>query len=137
MSTKASLHISSRTARRTAPGAARKAALAGKVGKIDSFFKERAGRNARSAHLRHQLLNKIVTAATEHVERIDDAEVPRVLRQLKSARTLQEALRITYANEAPPQAVSPGAEGSIPAENQEALERARVRAIAAKVNLLK
>jgi hypothetical protein len=109
----------------------------GKVGKIDSLFKVRAGRSAGSVTLRHQLLYKIVSAAAEHVERIDDAEVPRVLKQLKSGRPLEEALRITYANEAPAQALLPGAEGAIPAENQEALERARVRAIAAKVNLLK
>ena len=137
MSTKASLHISSRTARRTAPGAARKAALTGKVGKIDSLFKERAGRNARSANLRHQLLYKIVTAAAEHVEHIDDAEVPRVLRQLKSGRTLEEALRITFAHDARSSTGVPRAEGAIPAENQTALERAQARATLAKVDLLK
>jgi len=134
VSTKAGLHISSRTAGRTAPGAAGKTALTGKVGKIDSRFKERAGRNA---NLRHELLNRIVTAAAEHVEHIDDAEVPRVLRQLKSGRTLEEALRITYANEAFPQVVLPRAQGTIPAQNQGALERAEARATAAKVNLLK
>ena len=137
MSTKAYLHGSSRPARRTGPGSARKAAPIGKVGKIDSLFKERAGGNARGANLRHQLLYKIVTVAAEHVEHINDAEVPRVLRQLKAGHSLEEALRITFAHDARPPAIVPGAEGTIPAENQEALERAQTRATLAKVELLK
>jgi hypothetical protein len=137
VSTKAYLHGSSRPARRTGPGSARKAAPIGKVGKIDSLFKERAGGNARCANLRHQLLYKIVTVAAEHVEHINDAEVPRVLRQLKAGHSLEEALRITFAHDARPPAIVPGAEGTIPAENQEALERAQTRATLAKVELLK
>ena len=137
MSTKAYSHGSSRPARRTGPGSARKAAPIGKVGKIDSLFKERAGGNARGANLRHQLLYKIVTVAAEHVEHINDAEVPRVLRQLKAGHSLEEALRITFAHDARPPAIVPGAEGTIPAENQEALERAQTRATLAKVELLK
>ena len=137
MSTKAYLHGSSRPARRTGPGSARKAAPIGKVGKIDSLFKERAGGNARGANLRHRLLYKIVTVAAEHVEHINDAEVPRVLRQLKAGHSLEEALRITFAHDARPPAIVPGAEGTIPAENQEALERAQTRATLAKVELLK
>jgi hypothetical protein len=137
VSTKAYLHGSSRPARRTGPGSARKAAPIGKVGKIDSLFKERAGGNARGANLRHQLLYKIVTVAAEHVEHINDAEVPRVLRQLKAGHSLEEALRITFAHDARPPAIVPGAEGTIPAENQEALERAQTRATLAKVELLK
>jgi hypothetical protein len=137
VSTKASLHPSSRRPRRAAPGAGRKPVLTGKAGKIDALLKGRAGRKARGANLRHQLLYKIVTVAAEHLEHIDDAEVPRVLRQLKSAHTLEETLRITFAHEAPPPAVVPGAESEIPAENQEALERAQARATVAKVDLLK
>jgi len=139
VSTKASLHPSSRCRpRRAAPGAGRKPVLTGKAGKIDALLKGRAGRKARGANLRHQLLYKIVTVAAEHVEHIDDAELPRVLRQLKSAHTLEEALRITFPNNARLPAVVPGAEGEeIPAENQEALERAQARATVAKVDLLK
>jgi hypothetical protein len=137
VSTKASLHSSSRIPRRAAPGAARKPVHTGKAGKIDALFKGRAGSKARGANLRHQLLYKIVTVAAEHVEHIDDAEVPRVLRQLKAGHTLEGALRITFAHDARPPAVAPSAEGAIPAENQEALERAQARATVAKVNLLK
>jgi len=137
MSTKASLHSSSRIPRRAAPGAVRKPVQTGNAGRIDALFKGRAGRNGRGATLRHQLLSKIVTVAAEHVEHIEDAEVPRVLKALKAGHTLEEALRITFAHDARPQAVAPGAEGAIPAENQEALERAQARATVAKVELLK
>ena len=137
MSTKASLHPSSRIQRRAAPGAVRKPVHTGKAGTIDAMFKGRAGSNARSATLRHQLLYKIVTVAAEHVEHIDDAEVPRVLRQLKAGHTLEEALRITFAHDARPSTAVPRADAAIPAENQEALERAQTRATLAKVELLK
>jgi hypothetical protein len=137
MSTKASLHPSSRIPRRAAPDAVRRPVQTGKAGKIDAFFKSRAGGNARGANLRHQLLYKIVTVAAEHVEHINDAEVPRVLRQLKAGHTLEEALRITFAHDARPSTVVPSREGAIPAENQEALERAQARATLTKVDLLK
>ena len=137
MSTKGSLHTSSRVPRRAAPGAVRKPVQTGKAGKIDALFKGRAGGNARGANLRHQLLYKIVTVAAEHVEQIDDAEVPRVLKALEAGQTLEEALRITFAHDARPSTAVPGAEGGIPAENQEALERAQARAAVAKVDLLK
>jgi hypothetical protein len=137
VSTKASLHSSSRIPRRAAPGAVRKPVQTGKAGNIHALFKGRAGGNARGANLRHQLLYKIVTVAAEHLEHIDDAEVPRVLRQLKAGHTLEEALRITFAHDARPSTVVPSAEGAIPAENQAALERAQARATLAKVDLLK
>jgi hypothetical protein len=130
VSIKASLRSSSRSI-------TRKLVLTGNAGKIDAFFKSRAGRKPRGANLRHQLLYKIVTVAAEHVEHIEDAEVPRVLRQLKAGHTLEEALRITFAHDARPLAIVPGAEGTIPAENQQALERAQARATVAKVDLLK
>jgi hypothetical protein len=75
--------------------------------------------------------------AAEHVEHIDDAQVPRVLKQLQSAHTLQEALRITFGGDDRLLEVVLDEGSEIPAENQAALERAQVRATAAKVNLLK
>src|ERR1035438_4177177 len=88
VSTKASLHSSSRIPRPAAPGAVRKPVQTGKAGKIDAVF------NGRGANLRHQLLYKIVTVAAEHVEHIEDAAVPRVLKALKAGHTLEEALRL-------------------------------------------
>ena len=137
VSPKASLYPSNPTGRRSAPSGARKVALSGKAAKIDSSLKGRAGRHARGANLRHQLLAKIVTVAADHVEHIDDALVPRVLKQLNSAHTLEEALRITFGNDERPRAVLPELQSEIPAGNQAALQRARARAIAAKVDLLK
>ena len=132
MSTKASLHPASRsTARRSVSRPARKAVLTGKAAKIDSPFKGRAGRQARSGSLRHQLLAKIVIVAAEHVEHIEDAQVPRVLKQF------EEALRITFGNEEHRHAVMPADESEMPAENQAALERAQALATAVKVDLLK
>jgi hypothetical protein len=137
MSTKASLRSSSRIPRRAAPGAVRKPAQSGKAGKIDALFKGRAGSNAGGGNLRHQLLSRILTVAAAHVENIEDAEVPRVLKDLKAGHTLEAALRITFAHDARTPAVAASPEGAIPAENQEALERAQARARVAKVELLK
>jgi hypothetical protein len=43
--------------------------------------KGRAARKSRVANLRNQILSKIVSVVTEHVDRIDDTEVPRLLKQ--------------------------------------------------------
>jgi len=56
---------------------------------------------------------------------------------LRAGHSLEEALRLAFADDARPLGVASSAEGAIPAENQEALARAQVRATVAKVNLLK
>jgi ribosome-binding protein aMBF1 (putative translation factor) len=131
MSTKASLHSSARNPPRAASGAPRKPIRSGNTAKIDSSFKGRVGRKAEN--LRQELLSRILTVAAKHVERIDDAELPGVLKQLQAKRTLAEALRITLTHPVRP----PATEGAIPVENQQALERAEARTAVNKVELLK
>jgi hypothetical protein len=101
-------------------------------GQARALFKKLSARKPRSANLRHELLDKITTVVVKHVARIDDAEVPHVLRQLKAGH-----LHISFVHVArsPPTVLD--AEDAIAPENEDALERAEARATAAKVELLK
>src|ERR1700733_8862562 len=127
MSTKSSLHPSSRMRRGTAPDAVRS-----RPGQARTLFKKLTARKPRSANLRHELVDKITTVVVKHVARIDDAEVPHVLRQLKAGH-----MHISFVHVARPAPVVLDAESAIAAENEDALERAEARGTAAKVELLK
>jgi hypothetical protein len=89
-------------------------------------------RKSGVAKLRNQILSKIVSVVAEHIDLIDDAEVPRVLKQLNASGTLDQVLRHTFAHPQLPPAVE-----AIPVENQQALNRAQARAAVAKMDLLK
>jgi hypothetical protein len=99
----------------------------------DAVFKGRAARKSGVANLRNQIVSKIVSVVTEHVDRIDDTELPRVLKQLDARHSLEQALRDTFAHTQ----YRSAAGGEIPAENQQALKRAQARAAVAKMDLLK
>lgn len=133
MSTKASSYPSSRISRRAPPDPVRRPVQTGKAGKGASLFKERAGGKARGSNLRYKLVDKIFSVVAKHVEHIDDAQVPRVLRQLETGH-----VHITIAHAGrQPTIVLLDIEGAIAAENEDALERAEARATATKVELLR
>jgi hypothetical protein len=133
MSTKTFLHSSSQVPRRAMSSTARKPVQLSKARKSDALSKGRAARKSGVANLRNQILSKIVSVVTEHVDRIDDTEVPRVLKQLDARHSLEQALRDTFAHTQ----YRSAAGGEIPAENQQALNRAQARAAVAKMDLLK
>lgn len=133
MSTKTSLQSSSQIPRRAVSSTARKPVQPSKARVSDAVFKDRAARKSRVANLRNQILSKIVSVVIEHVDRIDDTEVPRVLKQLDARHSLEQALRDTFAHT---QYRSAG-DGAIPVENQQAINRAQARAAVAKMDLLK